>query len=159
MPWYTKKSISFGLYLAFLLLLISRKWIGFDISGIILVLPVIFLPDSRINLFSKWSFFALLMPLSYPVLGDRCLDLCAQALIEEIFFRAYLMMSFSNLSSSFMFSLAHFLIYFDIFSALTFFPSLFFGFIYSKTNNLLLVTALHHFSNVLWFGFLIELFT
>lgn len=158
MSWYTKKSISLGLYLSFIALLVLRKSLGLDLSGFILILPLLFLPENRINFSSKWSLFALSLPFSYFILGDSCLGLCAQAFIEEVFFRAYLMMVFSNLTCSFMFSLAHVLLYFDVFSVLTFFPSLFFGFVYSKTHNLLLVTTLHHFSNVLWFGFLREVF-
>ena len=80
---------------------------------------------------------------------------------EEVFFRGFLQEKFGNtikglLIVSILFSLMHipqFIFYGDIYSLLTFFPSLIMGFLYMKTSNVFPSTIFHFLSNVIFLGF------
>ncbi|MFN3813169.1 MAG: type II CAAX prenyl endopeptidase Rce1 family protein [Aquificaceae bacterium] len=77
-------------------------------------------------------------------------NLSFSAFAEELFFRGFLMRRYSNLIVSFLFMFPHLLLYQNLLSALTFFPSLLFGLIYKKTDSLIFVSMVHVFSNVLY---------
>lgn len=85
------------------------------------------------------------------------MSLTLQAFAEELFFRAYLMQRFSNLTVSVLFTIPHIILYVDLWSVLTFFPSLLYGYIYQRTGSLAFVSLLHLASNLLWFTFLVKL--
>lgn len=80
------------------------------------------------------------------------------AFSEELFFRVYLLSYFSNLLTSILFTIPHIIIYQDLHSFLTFFPSLFYGFVYQKTKSFSLVVVLHFISNEFYVAFLSEIF-
>ena len=81
------------------------------------------------------------------------------ALPEEWFFRAYLQKRLGNhiaavLLVSLMFSLMHFITQSSAVAWLVFIPSVFFGWIYKKTDDLILVVILHALSNLLYYIYL-----
>ncbi|MCX7739216.1 MAG: CPBP family glutamic-type intramembrane protease [Hydrogenothermaceae bacterium] len=78
------------------------------------------------------------------------MSLLLLAFAEELFFRGYLLKLYSNLTVSLLFTLPHIILYTDIHSILTFFPSLLFGFLYERTKNLPLVSVVHFISNVMY---------
>lgn len=144
----------------------SRDWI----------LPVIFLllPFSdklwRVPLLS-WDKESQLAKLIFVVVTTVLLFLypafCAiffvmllvAALPEEWFFRAYLQKRFGNnmaaiLVVSLMFSLLHFIAQNSIIAWLVFIPSLFFGWLYKKTGDLVLVIIMHALSNLVYYIYL-----
>lgn len=125
-----------------------------NLSLVFLLLPLSFLPAERFGLKSPWNASLLCLPFLYPLYPQAFLSLALQAFAEELFFRAYLMGRFSNLMVSLMFVVPHVLLYGDLWSWLTFFPSLLYGFAYSRTSSLALASVLHLGSNVLWFGFI-----
>lgn len=100
-------------------------------------------------------------PFSFPPANIMFFQLIGISLPEEVYFRGFLQERSGNnfkglLIVSILFSIAHmpqFIFYNDIFSLLTFFPSLAMGFLYLKTSNILPPTIFHFFSNVLFLGF------
>ncbi len=72
------------------------------------------------------------------------------ATAEEVFFRAYLMGSFGNLTVSLLFSLAHLINFPTLNSLLVFFPSLAFGYVYLRSGSILAPILLHFSSNLLY---------
>ncbi|MEN3028151.1 MAG: CPBP family glutamic-type intramembrane protease [Aquificaceae bacterium] len=143
------------LYSLLILSLFFHRFYGLpNLSLLLLLLPLAFLPSERFGLRSPWNLSLLMLPLLYLLYPRNFLGLSLQAFGEELFFRGYLMRSFSNLRVSLLFTIPHVILYGDLWSWLTFFPSLFYGFIYQKTTSLALVSVLHLSSNVLWFRFL-----
>ncbi|QID33593.1 CPBP family glutamic-type intramembrane protease [Pampinifervens florentissimum] len=84
------------------------------------------------------------------------MSLSLQAFAEELFFRAYLMQRLSNLNVSVLFTVPHVILYTDLWSVLTFLPSLLYGYAYQRTGSLVFVSLLHLASNILWLGFLVS---
>ena len=81
------------------------------------------------------------------------------ALPEEWFFRAYLQKRLGNhvaavLIVSLLFSLLHYITHRSAEAWLVFIPSIFFGWIYKKTDDLILVVLLHALSNLLYYIYL-----
>ncbi len=81
------------------------------------------------------------------------------ALPEEWFFRAYLQKRLGNNMAavvfvSLMFSLMHFITQSSVIAWLVFIPSVFFGWVYKKTGDLILVIIMHAFSNLLYYVYL-----
>ena len=80
---------------------------------------------------------------------------------EEVYFRGFLQERFGNnirgiVLTSLLFSLMHLprLIFLgDIYSVMTFFPSLIMGFLYMRTGNILPSIIFHFSANVLFLGF------
>ncbi len=143
------------LYGLFLFNILFHRLFGLPNLGIIvLLLPLVFLPSEKLGLKSVWNLSLLLLPPLYLLYPKDFASLALQAFAEELFFRAYLMQRFSNLVVSVLFTLPHVVLYTDLWSVLTFFPSLFYGYAYQRTGSLALVSLLHLASNVLWFGFL-----
>ena len=147
--FYTKRYSEIFLYLCLLVLLSLHKFFGFaNLSLLVLLLPLLFVD---IKLLDRWAFLWLFYPLLF-LLGfglDEMLNLALYAFAEEVFFRAYLMRRYSNLLVSLMFALPHFILYQNLQSLLTFFPSLLFGYAYSKTGSVNLATSLHLWANVI----------
>ena len=81
------------------------------------------------------------------------------ALPEEWFFRAYLQKRLGNnvaavLIVSLLFSLMHFITQSSAVAWLVFIPSIFFGWVYIKSNDLVLVIILHALSNLVYYIYL-----
>jgi hypothetical protein len=80
---------------------------------------------------------------------------------EEVYFRGFLQERLGNnilgvLMVSMLFSIMHvpqFIFYGDIYSVMTFFPSLVMGFLYMRTSNVLPSTIFHFFANIVYLGF------
>ncbi len=128
-----------------------------NLGLIVLLLPLVFLPLERFGVKSPWNLSLLALPLLYVLHPQNFMSLTLQAFAEELFFRAYLMQRFSNLTVSVLFTLPHIILYADLWSLLTFFPSLLYGYIYQRTGSLAFVSLLHLASNLLWFTFLAKL--
>ncbi len=128
-----------------------------NLSIIVLLLPLVFLPSERFGVKSPWNLSLLALPLLYVLHPQNFMSLTLQAFAEELFFRAYLMQRFSNLTVSVLFTIPHIILYADLWSVLTFFPSLLYGYIYQRTGSLAFVSLLHLASNLLWFTFLAKL--
>jgi membrane protease YdiL (CAAX protease family) len=138
------------LYLLVLLSVSLHKFLGIpNLSILFLLFPLVFL---EIRLLDRWIFLWLFYPVAFLFFDALwLLGMTLSAFAEELFFRAYLMKRFSNLSVSLMFVIPHFILYPGILSLLTFFPSLFFGFAYQKTRSLAFVSFLHLVSNLVYF--------
>jgi hypothetical protein len=133
-----------------LLSLSLHKFLGIpNLSILFLLFPLVFF---EIRLLDRWIFLWLFYPVAFLFFDVIwLLGMTLSAFAEELFFRAYLMKRFSNLSVSLMFVIPHFILYPGILSMLTFFPSLFFGFAYRKTKSLAFVSLLHLVSNLVYF--------
>lgn len=153
---FIKKYSELILYTLLLLSILLSKFFGIPNLGIFVLLsPIAFLPSERFGLKNPWNASLLFLPILYLLYPINFLSLSLQAFAEELFFRAYLMRRYSNLFVSLLFTLPHVILYTDLWSILTFFPSLFYGFVYQKTGSLAFVSLLHLVSNVLWLGFLV----
>ncbi len=127
-----------------------------NLSIIVLLLPLVFLPSERFGVKSPWNLSLLALPLLYVLHPQNFMSLSLQAFAEELFFRAYLMQRLSNLNVSVLFTVPHVILYTDLWSVLTFFPSLLYGYIYQRTGSLAFVSFLHLASNILWLDFLVS---
>ncbi len=136
------------LYLLLLLSLLLARSLGFfNLSPFVLVLPAL-LGRVRVELKNPYNLSALaLIPF---VMRPPLLYSFAQALLEELFFRAYMMRRLSNLRVSVMFALAHLILRTDLLSLLTLLPSLLLGWVYMRTGSVILAGVLHFFFNLLW---------
>lgn len=92
----------------------------------------------------------LLIPVSYLYGLNYTLSNSVVSFAEEVFFRGYLMKNFSNITVSAMFVVPHLILYSDVHSLLTFFPSLLFGYVYTKTGSILTATVFHTASNIIY---------
>ncbi len=110
-----------------------------NLSIIALLLPLVFLPLERFGVKSPWNLSLLALPLLYVLHPQN------------------FMQRFSNLTVSVLFTIPHIILYVDLWSVLTFFPSLLYGYIYQRTGSLAFVSLLHLASNLLWFTFLAKL--
>jgi membrane protease YdiL (CAAX protease family) len=141
------------LYLLVILSVSLHKFLGIpNLSIFFLLFPLVFL---EIRLLDRWIFLWLFYPIAFLFFDALwLLGMTLSAFAEELFFRAYLMKRYSNLSVSLMFVIPHFILYPGILSLLTFFPSLLFGFAYQKTKSLAFVSLLHLVSNLVYFKLL-----
>lgn len=144
------------LYLILIIATLLAKLLDFYVLVfIVLMLPVAFLEKERFGINNYWSLSVfILIPFVYIFGINYTLPIFILAFAEELFFRAYLMKYYSNLTVSAMFVIPHLILYPDLHSFLTFFPSMFFGYIYSKTASLLLSTVFHTLSNIIYEKFL-----
>ena len=120
------------------------------------------LPRSRKN-YLAWAGLivaAVALLVWQPRHADFALTtLLTAALPEEWFFRAYFMMQLgmgwhANLVSSLLFSLVHGLTWGWMTALLVFVPSLFYGWLYRKTRDLVLLVGVHALSNLVYVMFL-----
>ena len=147
---FTKSYSELILYPLVLLSVALHKFLGIpNLSILFLLFPLAFL---EIRLWDRWIFLWLLYPIAFLFFDALwLLSMTLSAFAEELFFRAYLMKRYSNLSVSLMFVIPHFILYPGILSLLTIFPSLLFGFAYQKTRSLAFVSLLHLVSNLVYF--------
>jgi membrane protease YdiL (CAAX protease family) len=147
---FTKSYSEPILYLLVLLSVSLHKFLGIpNLSIFFLLFPLVFL---EIRLLDRWVFLWLFYPTALLFFDALwLLGMTLSAFAEELFFRAYLMKRYSNLEVSLMFVIPHLILYPDILSLLTLFPSLFFGFAYQKTRSLAFVSLLHLVSNLVYF--------
>jgi len=147
---FTKSYSEPILYLLVLLSVFLHKFLGIpNLSIFFLLFPLVFL---EIRLLDRWVLLWLFYPTAFLFFDALwLLGMTLSAFAEELFFRAYLMKRYSNLSVSLIFVIPHFILYPGILSLLTFFPSLLFGFAYQKTRSLAFVSFLHLVSNLVYF--------
>lgn len=140
------------LYILLIAATIVARFTGLNILVfLVLILPVAFLEESRFGIRNRWNLSVLaLAPAVYLYGLNYTLSNSVVAFAEEVFFRGYLMKTFSNLTVSAMFVVPHLILYSDIHSILTFFPSLMFGYAYTRTGSILLATVLHTVSNIIY---------
>jgi len=94
-------------------------------------------------------------------LNGMLFQLLSASFPEEVYFRGFLQERFGNNISgialtSLLFSLMHLprLIFLgDVYSVMTFFPSLIMGFLYMRTGNILPSIIFHFSANVVFLGF------
>jgi membrane protease YdiL (CAAX protease family) len=156
--FFTKSYSEPILYLLVLLSVSLHKFLGIsNLSVLFLLFPLAFL---EIRLLDRWVLLWFFYPIAFLFFDALwLLGMTLSAFAEELFFRAYLMKRFSNLSVSLMFVIPHFILYPGILSLLTFFPSLLFGFAYQKTRSLAFVSFLHLVSNLVYFKLISPLLT
>ena len=148
----------------------------FLLTGLMLFLPLLDrswhppkISCSRFQLMS-WSLCLLsaagILLFNPAMLTLALTTLLLTALPEEWFFRGYFMsrleqIGFSNisanLSASTLFALLHVPTQ-GLFGLSVFFPSLFFGWVYQRSRDLVLVILLHALSNIVFFVFIEEYF-
>ncbi len=103
-----------------------------------------------------WGSLLLPLLILFPPSGACYLWVANQtavSLIEEIYFRGYLMRELGNVRTSALFSLAHLINFPTLNSLLVFFPSLLFGYAYQRSGSILAPFMLHLSSNLFSFGF------
>ncbi len=152
---FTKRYSEILLYLLLITNIVLHKAFALpDFSTFVLLFPLL-LMESSYRWKNPWNIFAITYPacFSLGIYPYDLLSLTLSAFAEEIFFRAYMMRKYGNFTVSLMFALPHFLIYQNLQSLLTFFPSLFFGFLYKKTNSLIFVSLIHLYSNLVYRNF------
>jgi membrane protease YdiL (CAAX protease family) len=94
--------------------------------------------------------------------GSILFQLIGISLPEEVYFRGFLQERLGNtiggiVIASLLFSIMHIpqvIMYGDIYSILTFFPSIVMGYLYMKTSSILPSTIFHFSSNIVWLGFI-----
>ena len=130
--------------------------------SVVLLSPILFIDlKSAFSYSRKYDLliiFVLPLLFIHEPLQTLTLNSIFIAFSEELFFRVYLLSYFSNLLTSILFTIPHIIIYQDLHSFLTFFPSLFYGFVYQKTKSFSLVVVLHFLSNEFYVAFLSEIF-
>jgi len=149
---------------------------SFLLTGLMLFLPLLDrnwhypkISCSRFQLMG-WSLCLLgaagILLFNPAMLALALTTLLLTALPEEWFFRGYFMsrleqIGFSNisanLSASTLFALLHVPSQ-GLFGLSVFFPSLFFGWLYQRSRDLVLVILLHALSNIVFFTFIEEHF-
>jgi membrane protease YdiL (CAAX protease family) len=147
-------------------LFISRLYPALEILPLLyMLLPLLFLKDESLGFknYGKGVLYgSLFLPMFLVFPPDiSCpawvLNQLGVATAEEIFFRGFLMSSLGNLWTSLLFSLAHLIHFPTLNSLLVFFPSLLFGFVYTRSGSILAPILLHFSANLLYFS-LIEKF-
>jgi membrane protease YdiL (CAAX protease family) len=101
------------------------------------------------------------IPFSPPPVGSLPVQLFLVSLPEEAFFRGFLQQRLGNnlkgiVLVSALFTVTHlpgFLLNGDIYSVLTFFPSLVMGHLYMRRASILPSTIFHFFANIVFLGF------
>ncbi|WP_457640838.1 CPBP family glutamic-type intramembrane protease [Persephonella sp.] len=162
----------FLLYFFLLLFIVLSKFFSvfFYVAFFILVSPLIFMDLKKIGLknFKKGFIYGFISSSIYlPFIWDRIFygnfTQIGQVFAEEIFFRGYLLtvlpvenLLLRNITVSFLFMLPHLVINPNIFSLLTFFPSLIFGYLFIKTGSIVAPTIFHLFSNLFFQLFVID---
>ncbi|MCW4573365.1 hypothetical protein SAMN06264868_10499 [Venenivibrio stagnispumantis] len=152
-----------NLYLLLVIsLILSKFYNGFYyFSFFILNLPLIFYDIKKFGFFSVKGIIAsfLLSALYLPFLNFSVFptNQVVQILAEEIFFRGYIQNELlkiynpfkSIVLSSILFMVAHLILNPSIFSGLTIFPSIIFGYLYFYSKSVISSFIFHLFSN--WF--------
>lgn len=117
---------------------------------------------SAVILLPFWYFMSLpnnvfvILPVS-----TMLFQLIGISFAEEVYFRGFLQNRLGNnftglIIVSILFSFMHMpqlILYGDIYSVMTFFPSLVMGFLYMRTSNVLPSTIFHFFANIVYSGF------
>ncbi len=124
---------------------------------------------SRLQLIS-WSLCLLaasaILFFNPAMLGIALTTLLLTALPEEWFFRGYFMSRleragfnslYANLGASTLFALLHVPTQ-GLFGLSVFIPSLFFGWVYQRSRDLVLVILLHALSNIIFFAYIQDYF-
>jgi len=133
-----------------LLPLLDRQWI----------LPVFICKKKQVAFWSGLIVVTIINIIFQPGLLEFALStLLFAAIPEEWFFRAYLMTRLgkgvkANLIASICFSCLHFITKGWVSALLVFLPSLFFGWVYQKQNDIIFLVFLHSLSNVVYIGFI-----
>ena len=155
------KNFSIFLYTALILSSIIYKItnIPYFIS-LVLLSPILFIDFKLVFSYSRKYDLSIIfiIPFLFILEPVQTLNNLFVAFSEELFFRVYLLSYFSNLLTSILFTIPHIIIYQDLHSFLTFFPSLFYGFVYQKTKSFSLVVVLHFLSNQFYIAFLSKIF-
>lgn len=140
--------------------------IFYTFAAVILLSPLFFYSIDKLLLLKnikKGVFYGLLIsavyfPFIYNKIEITIFSQFPQVFAEEIFFRGYLQTIFEDKFSphkaifivSLMFCIPHIILFPSIVSALTFFPSLIFGYLFYTTRSIYAPTLFHFFSNVFY---------
>ncbi|MCX7759770.1 MAG: CPBP family glutamic-type intramembrane protease [Hydrogenothermaceae bacterium] len=140
------------LYLLLILSVFTAKFFNlYLLPFFILLIPLTFLEKDRLGLNSIWNLSAVSVLILIPFFDINYISsIFLTAFAEELFFRGYLMKFYSNLVVSILFVIPHLILYTDLHSFLTFFPSLLFGHLYLKTGSLVFSSVIHGFSNIIY---------
>ena len=93
----------------------------------------------------------LLFPPSFSCWGV-VLNNLGVAVAEETFFRGFMMKKLNNVAVSVLFALPHVVLYQNLASVLTFFPSLIFGWVYLRSGSILTPIIFHWVFNLSYFS-------
>ncbi|WP_081825250.1 CPBP family intramembrane glutamic endopeptidase [Persephonella sp. IF05-L8] len=144
--------------------LLTKKFaFAYTFQFSILILPLLFLGEKQLGLKKLKAIIAGILSsiIYFPFINFSNLYLYTlpQAFAEEVFFRAFLQnkiaekinIHLSIIITSLLFAIPHIILRPDIFSALTFFPSILFGYLYYYTKSVWSSFIFHYFSNLfLW---------
>ena len=81
---------------------------------------------------------------------EGVLENLSVAIAEEVFFRGYLMPAFGNVVTSVLFALVHLFVRPTLGSLLTFFPSLFLGYLFLRSGSIIAPILAHTGMNLLF---------
>ncbi len=151
------------LYIFLIISLILAKLNGYFyiLSAFVLVSPLVFYKLDKFGLFSiKGIIYGFAASAVYfPFLNFSLIPInqITQVFLEEVFFRGYIQNEFfkkfnihiSILLTSILFTIPHLITNFSVFSLLTFFPSIVFGYLYYYSKSIWTSAIFHFFSN--WF--------
>ncbi|NPA54456.1 MAG: CPBP family intramembrane metalloprotease [Aquificae bacterium] len=157
----------FLLFLLFLFLFLSHFFPFFsNFVIIVLSLPLFLYPLSPLGFkyIKKGFLIGFISSLIYlpfikfeKVSYIENINIFIFSIFEEIFFRGYLFFALKiknvhikNLFISFIFSLAHVILYGDLTKITVFFPSLIFGYLYIYSGSIIAPIIFHIFSNLFY---------
>ncbi|HIE58842.1 MAG TPA: CPBP family intramembrane metalloprotease [Persephonella sp.] len=148
------------------ILLTKLNYIFYPFVAIILLSPLLFYSIDELGLLKnikKGILYGLLISVVYfPFIYDKIeitiLSQVPQVFAEEIFFRGYLQTIFEDkfpshkaiFIVSLMFCIPHIILFPSIVSALTFLPSLIFGYLFYITRSIYTSSIFHFFSNIFY---------
>ncbi len=158
------KQVALLYFLLIISVLLSKFFVFLSfLQFLILILPLLLLDERYLGLRNfKAVFIGFLSSAVYlPFINfsNLYLHTLPQVFAEEVFFRAFLQnklaeklnIHLSIILTSILFAIPHIILRPDIFSALTFFPSILFGYLYYYTKSVWSSTLFHYFSNLfLW---------
>ncbi len=163
---------SFLLYFILLVFILLARMndFFFYLVFFILIFPLIVKKPEDIGLknIKKGFFYGFLSSLIYfPFIWNNVsiysFSQIGQVFGEELFFRGYLFNTLrinnphlKNIVISGLFTIPHIIVYTNFLSALTFFPSLIFGYLYIRTGSIIAPAIFHLFSNIFFQNYLIH---
>ncbi len=149
-------------YILFLVSILIAKFSGwFILPQLVLLSPLLFIKEYKElgyrNIQKGFLYGATSLPLWLifpPALSCPAVVLnnVGVAVAEETFFRGFLMKKFNNFVVSVLFVLPHVILYQNLASVLTFFPSLLFGWIYIRSGSIVAPIIYHFVSNLAYFS-------
>lgn len=154
-----------GLQLKLFSLLVAalavQEVFGFSyVAEVILLTPLFFIEPAELGIRNikkglLWCLPVLPVFFILPASGaslNRFLGQGGIAIGEELFFRGFMMLKFSNLAVSLVFALTHLILSASLQALATFVPSLLFGYLYVKSGSIITPIVWHFSANLVFYS-------